>query len=874
MTLAAGTRVGSYEITTPIGAGGMGEVYRARDTKLNRDVAVKVLPVAFGEDRDRVARFRREAQLAASLNHSNVGAVYGLEETNGTVALVLELVEGEDLAARLAGGALPVDEAIAIAKQIAEGLEAAHEKGIVHRDLKPANVKLTRDGTVKILDFGLAKAFEGDAASGDSGLSKSPTMSRHMTEAGMILGTAAYMSPEQARGRPVDKRSDIWSFGAVLYEMLTGRRLFEGETVTDVLAAVLRANPDFSALPAGVPAAAVRVLHQCLQRDPKLRLHDIADARIELGEAAEEPVSGPAAVAARGRAPVLPWAIAGLLLAALVGAVVTRPRPETAKKTVRFVLTPPPGGMFSSWPALTTDGTTLLYGVRSGKGDNVFWTRRLDSEDSKPLPVVLTSIRFPFWSPDGKSVAYGSEGRLVRFDLATSRPQGICAAPSIFHGAWGAHGDILLVPFYGAGIHRVSAGGGTPVPVTAVDASHGEVAHLNPQFLADGRRFLFFARLKHAGQDREGWICAASLGGKDVKKIRQADTLVGSGDGSLYFTNEGILMVQPFDESSLATRGEPAAIPGRVVHEGDTATADASIARDGTLAFRSDPPRLRQLVLVDRTGKRLKPIGSPGEFVEPVRLSPDGSRVAVGKIDERTALTNLWVLDVDGGAAVRLTSGRQEERHPVFSPDGASLAFSTDRDGPYDMVVRSLAGGADRTLLATPFDKLPYGWTREGGLFYQNSDPKGAALWQLSPEKGAKPQALGAAPWDADSAISPDGQWIAYMSSETGQSEVYARAAAAEGAKIRVSLDGGRNPRFRGDGKEVFFVGKDQMLMAAPWPPVATARRPPQPLFTMPSSALNYAPFDVSGDGEKFLISEPLETTTRTEITVVVNGVR
>jgi len=444
----------------------------------------------------------------------------------------------------------------------------------------------------------------------------------------------------------------------------------------------------------------------------------------------------------------------------------------------------------------------------------------------------------------------------------------------MFHGSWGTRGDILFVPFYGAGIHRVSSGGGASVPATIVDGGRDESAHLNPRFLPDGRRFLFFARLKHEGQGREGWICAGSLDDKEVRRIRQADAFVGASGGALVFTIEGTLLYQPFDEKSLATRGEPVAIPGRVVTEGDTSTANASVASDGTLAFRSDPPRLRQIVLVDRTGRKLRSVGAPGEFIEPIRLSPDGRRLAVSRIDERTALANVWLVDLQGGADVRLTSGRLEERWPVFSPDGRSLALSSDREGPYDIVIRSLEGGApDRTLLATPFDKLLFGWTRNGEILYLSNESKASSFKVVSTEKGATPRSLGPAPTDGDGALSPDGQWLAYALTETGRSEVYVKRAVTEGTKIRASIEGGRYPRWSGDGKEIFFVGKDQTLMAAPWESDAPARRPPAPLFPVSRAWKEWSPYDVSGDGQTFVLLQPVESATRTEITVVVNGV-
>jgi serine/threonine protein kinase/Tol biopolymer transport system component len=909
MTLTAGTKLGLYDILSPLGAGGMGEVYRAKDTRLGRDVAIKVLPEEFFEDEERRLRFEREARTLATLNHPGIAAIYSFEEIPGNSSsstrhlLVMELVEGEDLAEKLLSGPLSLEESLPIAKQIAEALEAAHEKGIVHRDLKPANVKVTEDGKVKLLDFGLAKAFaaEGESSKGGSGggVTQSPTLTARATAAGVILGTAAYMSPEQARGKALDKRTDVWSFGCVLYEMLTGKRAFEGETVSDTLVSVLSKEPDWSALRApGVSSKVVELLRRCLQRDVKQRLRDIGDARIALEEemgaaasssgqlpfeeiqAAPNPTVARSASATRERGSRkslhLSWALAAAFAVAALalGVLALRPRvPQASRQTVRFVLTPPPGGSFSSWPALTADGTTILYSVQGAGGTNFLWTRRLDSVEAKPLPVELPAFRFPFWSPDGRSIAYGAGEKLVRLDLAAARPQSLCPATLAFHGCWGSKGDLLFVPYYGAPIHRVSSEGGASAPVTTVDGAREETAHLSPSFLPDGRRFLFFARLKHEGQSREGWICAASLDGKEVRRIRQADAFVGVSDHALYFTVEGTLFSQAFDEKSLATRGEPVAIPGRVLQEGDSATSNASVARDGTLVFRSDPPRLRRIVAVDRTGRRLRSIGAPGEYIEPLRLSPDGSRIAVARLDERTALGALWLVDVAEGAAIRLTTGRLEERFPVFSPDGKSLAFGWDREGPYDIVIRSLEGGTpDRPFAVSPLDKLLFDWTREGELLYLRNDPKESRFVLHPMESGATPRSIGTAPTDGEGSVSPDGKWLAFTLTETGRSEVYVKRATEEAAKVRVSLEGGRFPRWRGDSKEIFFVGRDQRLMAVPWDPAAPVRRPAEPLFAVSPAWKEWAPYDVSADGRTFYLLEPVDSAIRTEITVVVNG--
>ncbi len=878
MSLASGTRFGSYQILAPLGAGGMGEVYRASDTKLGRQVAVKVLPSEVAHDAERLQRLRREAQMLAALNHPRIAAIHGLEEANGHTFLVLELVEGEDLAARLAGGALPVDEAIAIARQIAEALEAAHESGIVHRDLKPANVKLTKDGTVKLLDFGLAKAFAGDGApSSAPDLTQSPTLSHMATQAGVILGTAPYMSPEQARGRPVDKRADVWAFGVVLWEMLTGKRLFTGETASDVLAAVLKTEPDLGALPPETPPLVKSLLRRCLRKDPKQRLHDIADARLEL----EEAMAAPTEAETRAERPVsrvaraLPWGLAAALLVALASAVLALRNPSAQPRPpVRFTLSPPAGSWFSGVHAVSGDGRSLVYGTQNESGRGALWMRSLDILEPKALSVDALNVRQPSWSPDGRSIVYATATRLMRLDVADGRTRTLCES-RLFGASWGA-GEIVFVPSYGAGIHRVSAEGGTPSPVTALDAARHEVAHLHPKFLRDGRRFVFFARVKHGVQAREGWICSASLDGKEVKRLRPADFLVGVSDDRIVFMDEETLLAQRYDPKTLALLGDADPVPGRVARDGDTAEAGASVSRGGTLVLRSDPPRLQRIVFVDRAGKRLRTVGAPDAFVSYVRLSPDGTRLVSVKKDARTSLMTIWLVDVERGTASRLGGERIEERFPALSPDGSRLVLSWDRDGPYDLVIRTLDGSApDRVLLASPFDKTHASWSRDGASIVFTSAEPGHVGFRQMPADGGAPTLLLEGEVD-DAELTPDGRWLLYESNETGRQEIYARRLGPKPSKVRVSADGGRCPRVRADGREVYFLSPDDKLMAAAWEPDAPGPGAPAPLFQLPRSdritAAELFPFDVARDGKSFVIVEPLDPLPVTEMTVVLDG--
>jgi eukaryotic-like serine/threonine-protein kinase len=557
MSLASGTKLGPYEITGAIGAGGMGEVYRARDAKLGRDVAIKVLPEAFARDAERMARFQREAKLLASLNHPNIAAIYGFEDSGSTHALVMELVEGPTLAERIGGvaamsptaaglkplpasgragatqpigrRAIPIDEALPIAKQICDALEYAHERGVVHRDLKPANVKVTADDAVKVLDFGLAKAIEGDASSID--ISTSPTISRMATQAGVLLGTAAYMSPEQAKGKPVDRRTDIWAFGCVLYEMLTGQKAFDGETVTDTLAAIMRAEPDWSQLPAGTPVRVRVLLQRCLRKDPKQRLRDIGDARISLDEVLSGTADPVAALsAASSRKPWnawLAWSVATLFIAAFLAAVFVRTKrpPAAQMDPVRFEVQLPEKVSAESTGtfALSPDGRKLAFAARALDGGVQLWIRSMDSLDARPLPGSWTSIGpagLPpfFWSPDSRYVAFGVGGKLEKIDTAAGEPQAICDIHgAAVGGSWNRDGVILFSQAPGP-IMKVAADGGSPVPVTATANGNGTGADALPYFLPDGRHFLY---LRVSGSSEESGIYVGSIDAKPEDQSRK-----------------------------------------------------------------------------------------------------------------------------------------------------------------------------------------------------------------------------------------------------------------------------------------------------------------------------------------------------------------
>ncbi|MEO5763196.1 MAG: protein kinase, partial [Vicinamibacteria bacterium] len=692
MSLPSGTRLGPYEVTAAIGAGGMGEVYRGRDATLNRDVAIKVLPTALADDAERLARFKREAQVLASLNHSNISHVYGFEAASlpdGSAIhfLAMELVEGEDLSERLRRGAIPVEEAIAIAKQIALGLEEAHERGIIHRDLKPANVKLTPGGKVKILDFGLAKALEGDASNSasDSRLANSPTISRHMTEAGMIMGTAAYMSPEQARGKAVDKRADILSFGVVVFEMLTGRRLFAGETVSDTLAAVLKTDPDWSLLPRDAPKALRLLLKRCLDRDPQNRWHDIADARILIdADQASDPLDR-----ARPAPPGLTRRVALAAAAALVLITIVaglggyslsrqgRTTPNPFHLAIQLAANQELGIGGNSLPAFSPDGRILVFPGRQD-GKDTLLRRDLGSRESVPIEGTEDGTD-PFFSPDGHWLGFVAGGRLRKISTDGGRPFPLAEAQSSGGSAWLDDGTIIYTPIYSSGLYRVSAEGGSPEALTTPDHASGELGHWMPSPLPGGRFVVFTAFRSPLDRSRVGVL--------DVK-TRAVRWLVDGGffgryasSGHLLFGKGTRLYAMPFDPKTATPIGPAVPVLDDILVSQTSGFAHVAVSSQGTLAYITqslgDP--LRELIWLDRTGREAKASTEHRRYMS-ASISPDGGRAALAIQGESQ---DLWTLSLDRGTLSRLTNGEATEYGPVWSKDGREIFYVVDRP-PYE----------------------------------------------------------------------------------------------------------------------------------------------------------------------------------------------
>jgi Tol biopolymer transport system component/tRNA A-37 threonylcarbamoyl transferase component Bud32 len=887
MALSAGTRLGPYEILAPLGAGGMGEVYRARDTKLHRDVAIKVLPDSVATDPDRLARFEREAHVLASLNHPNIAHIYGLEVSSAIRALVLELVEGATLADRIAQGAIPIDDALPIAMQIAEALGAAHELGIIHRDLKPANVKLRPDGTVKVLDFGLAKAIEPVSAM-KADVTASPTIAAPgMTQMGVILGTAAYMSPEQARGETVDRRADVWAFGVVLFEMLTGAPLFARQTVADTIAAVLHVEPEWSR----APLRTRPLLRACLQKNPKRRLHDIADARLLLDH--DEPG---AAAGQRGHPGWRAWTVAAAFAIAAAVAVLApwRTAPPAAQP-VRFQIVPSGDLPASAAMAISPNGRYLAF-LSSGS-DRVrrVWVRDLRSLEDRPLhgTEIGQAAPPPFWSPDSRFIAYDAGGTLKKIDVSGGLAQTLCELrqPAV-GGSWNREG-VILFGGLGGGIMRVSDAGGVASPVTALDLSRGETAHLTPVFLPEGRRFIY---LRASRINPEG--AGIFIGSLDVRPEEQESRrLVATttspayarasdgGTGRLLFLRDGNLMAQTFDEQRLELSGAPMLVAERVHSYLDTATVSSS--ENDILVYKSAAEN-SQLTWVDRLGRVVARVSEPGLYGG-LNLSPDATRAVVVRVNPQvTSSATLWLFDFARGTSTRFASTAGAESG-VWSPDGSRIAFMSNISGFERALLQKPTSGTGReeVLFRSAENRAaPTSWSRDGRfVLYVVVDPKtNSDLWVLSLDGAPKLLPFlrsDAAESQAQFSPNPQGapRWVAYTSNESSRDEVQLRTFPDAQNRLIVSSGGGHSPKWRGDGKELFYIAASDMVTA-----VAISDNPlhvgaATPLFQAPRSFATLdatgrrgsAPWDVTPDGQRFLLAAPVDAGATSQFTVVVN---
>jgi Tol biopolymer transport system component len=921
MALSPGTRIGAYEVVAKLGEGGMGEVYRAIDTSLARHVAIKVLPDTVAGDPERLARFDREAKTLAALNHPNIAAIYGLERSTGANALVMELVDGPTLADVIARGAVPVSEALPIARQLADALEAAHDQSIIHRDLKPANIKLRPDGTVKVLDFGLAKALEAPGAAPASGASLSPTITSPaaMTALGMILGTAAYMSPEQARGKPADRRADIWAFGAVLYEMLTGTRAFAGDEITDTLAFIITKEPDWNALPASTPPAIRRLIRRCLEKDRKRRLADIADARFEIEEAMSAPAETAVAalavetqaVPSRPSGARTPWVLAAVLLLttlALAAVVLRLLRPEpadvatftvAAPETTRLHLpgTGPPASFAFNGGSISPDGRTLAFTAVDAIGKLQVWLRPVAALTATPLPGTDGALH-PIWSPDGRFIAFFADSKLKKIDVSGGPPQVLSDAHQAARGAaWGRDGVIVFASNVGP-LSRVSAGGGAVTPATAL--KDGEIAHNRPSFLPDGRRF-FYRVMKKSGAA----IMIGSLDSEDTTPLLDADSQVMySPPGHLLFVRQGTLLAQRFDADRLQLSGDPVQIAEGVAVDVATGLAAFSVSQNGVLTYRSggvvttpDEGTAVRLDWLDREGKLIETVSGAYAY-RGIELSPDGARIVYHRHD--TTGGDLWLLDVKRGARTRLTfAPEQDSRSPVWSPDGSRVAFTSLRNGSWGLYQKLVDTGVsgDELLLATKDRLTPESWTLDGkSLVYTKSNERGADLWLLPLTGDRKPVPLAQEPFlEAVGVVSPDGRWMAYISDETGIRQVYVRAFPSGDRKQAISTGAAVQPIWRRDGKELFYIdvagrgdagaqGYQIMAVDVKTDGAGFEAGVPRPLFAtvlmsgagVGNAGFPFSTIDVSPDGQRFLVTRPSTASAPAPdapaaITVVLN---
>ncbi len=880
MAIPAGTRLGSYEVVAQIGAGGMGEVYRAHDTKLGRDVAIKVLPANFVNDPERLSRFQREARMLAALNHTNIATIHGLEQSNGITSLVMELVPGETLAERIKAGPIPLEEALKIAAQIAEALAAAHEKNIIHRDLKPANVKVTPDDKVKVLDFGLAKAFEGDPANED--MSNSPTLSRAATMQGIILGTAAYMSPEQAKGKALTKATDIWAFGCVLYEMLSGKMAFAGDDVTEILAAVVRAEPDWSRLPEHTPQSIRLLLQRCLRKDRRQRFQDATDVRIEIEDALSG-VSAPAAAAPASpavqdrRLPLVWIAFSAALLVALAAVSFlhfreTPPQPGI----VRFQI-PLPEKTTNPIFQLSPDGKILAF-TAAESGRRKLWIRPIDSLIAQTIPET-DDATYPIWSPDSASIAFFVPGKLKKVAIVGGPSQTVCDAPDGRGGSWNSDGVIVFSPGLGSAIERVSAAGGVPTEVTKI-GTRGELQRY-PVFLPDNKHFLY---VLNVGKPEANGINIGSLDGAPPLHILSDDSsasyvpsAASGGNGFLLFRRESTLMGLPFDPGKLRIAGDVFPVAEGVGTAANTSNSAFSVSNNGVLVYGNGGLGLKgdEMLWMDRSGKRLGNVGQPSQMAGGA-LSPDGKKVLFSVFNMARDASDLWLLDVDRGVPTRSTFRPGISADGIWSPDGNTIAFQADNQ----MIYRKPANGTgkEELLLSKGINSHPLDWSRDGKFIVYESTgtTTGNDIWLLPLEGDHKPVSYLQTPFnEGDAQLSPDGHWMAYASNESGQPQVYVQAIPASGAKWQISPAGGVQPRWRRDGKELFYISTDQKLMAVPLKGGnGFEAGAPQPLFELdplfPSMMGRFA-YQPTADGQRFLVLELVGGSTAPPVNVVLN---
>jgi Tol biopolymer transport system component/predicted Ser/Thr protein kinase len=883
MAIQPGNHLGPYEILSAIGAGGMGEVYRARDTRLDRIVAIKVLPVHLADRPELRERFEREARTIASLNHPHICTLFDVGHQDGTDYLVMEYLEGETLAQRLIKGPLPLNQVLQYAVEIADALDKAHRKGVTHRDLKPGNIMLTKSGT-KLLDFGLAK-LQQEVAPANIQVSQGPTMTQPLTAQGTIVGTLQYMAPEQLEGKEVDARTDVFAFGTVVYEMATGKRAFEGKSQASIIAKILETDPPpISSLQPMTPPALDRVVKKCLAKEADDRwqsAHDVTDELKWIAEGGSQVGLAPTAAAKGNRARwrgALPWAVAAIAIAfAILGWTYERVlSTRVPAQLLRYQIFPPAKASFGTDFALSPDGRHLSFTAAARDGVTRLWVRDLDTIESRPLPGT-EDARDPFWSPDSRVLGFGSGGQVKRVDVSGGAPQTICdVAGGMIGGSWNQDGVILFGSF--GGVMKVSAAGGTPSLLTKVDASRGEADVRYPSFLPDGRRFLY---VRYPGAAAGTYVESQDAGPEqqDSKRLLAAHGIYaptpGPGPGHILFLQNGTLMAQAFDAARMELKGDPVPIVQQV--------ANFTTSANGVLAYSGGDAAPLQLTWFDRQGKALGTLGEPGINPDWPAISPDGGAVVVPRGNLATE-EDLWLYNLARGTLTRLTLDGKGNEFPVWAPDGSHIAFMSTHEGGFNVYQKAVNGiGQDEALDQTPASiKAPLDWSRDGRYIIEGvrSDAKSTSgsIWVVPLSPGQTGGDRKPFPYlheqfnELGAKLSPNGQWLAYVSDETKRFEIYVQTFPKPGGKWPVSINGGTRPVWRRDGKELYFISADGKLMAVDvknGPGGSFEAGAPKALFDPHIGGDQLSGFDVANDG-RFLIPTAVEQSGA-PITVVVN---
>jgi eukaryotic-like serine/threonine-protein kinase len=878
MSLQPGHKLGPYELGEPIGAGGMGEVYRARDTRLDRTVAVKILPKHLAETPEMRQRFELEARAISSLNHPHICSLYDVGEQDGVSYLVMEYLEGETLAARLARGPLPLSDVLKYAVQIADALDKAHRQGVVHRDLKPGNIMLTPQGGAKLMDFGLAKSAI--AAASISSMTAPAHAVSPITVKGTIIGTFHYMSPEQVEGKEVDARSDLFTFGAVLYEMMTGQRAFEGKSQLSVASAILDKEPQpISVVQPMTPPALDRVVRRCLAKDPEDRWQTARDLLLELKWVAEagSQAGVPAPELARRRHPgQWGWISAAVFalfaVAATVGFVLRAPQPPPVLRTT---ILPPEKTNFDS-TIISPDGTRLAFTVRGTDGILKLWVRPLDALTAQPL-AGTDGAYLPFWSPDSRSIGFFSEdGKLKKIEAAGGPPITLCDASVGRGGTWNRDGMILFGMIGRSVILRVSSAGGAATPVTKLDETRKDANHRWPVFLPDGQHFLFNVRSTDRSVEQGEDLYVGSLDGKVNKKLLSTSFTVQYASGHLLFVRESTLMAQPFDTNRLELAGDAFPIAEQVLTYGATGYADISSSENGVLAYRTGAAQVgSKLLWFDRQGKEIGALGDLTIYLS-MRISPNGQKVAAEISDPKIGPPDVWVYDVARGLRTRLTFDPQGDSSPVWSPDGTRVVFRSNRKGLDDLYMKDASGaGNDELLFESGENKVPSSWSSDGKflLFHNFNNKTRQDIWVLPMTGEHKPFVFLQTEYqEGDAQFSPDGHWVAYRSNESGRDEIYVTPFPGPAGRWQVSTGGGTRPKWQRKGKEILYLGDDDKIMSAEIRVKGASIEvgAVKPLFqTRPHRPGSI--FDTTGDGQRFLVNTAVVEQSASPVTLVVN---